>query len=766
MPLRSFTQAELTLTERRRLEKPLLLTVWLSIACFCLAEQGFFYLVLASLAIGVNWWAASVGKEISVKRIFVNLGVAVATVVLLVEVSSAGAKEVYVLSHYLILIQLCKLFEQKRNRDYIQMLAISLMLLLASTLISDSLWLAVAAQAQLALTCYTSMVFILKRELDAAAGRRLFSEPAPLPVQRVAWNVLRNWPGKSLKKLMLPIFVTVLAAGVIVFLFLPRDLAAAPGFLTARRKLLAGMSGSVELGRPDRIYLSDEIVMRVRMTVAGKPVAALGPAAYLRGQTYDLYRDSKWSCSSAAAPGPEKRDLLVGDISSSDVLVQEVSMIPALLPKIFASYPAVRVVVPGGSVDMDAHRNYTVKLSSRPNFPVRYVAYSWKHPLSDSHLKALSALWRSWDDEIRAVRIPEQEISPRVVRLARDWCGELLELRRRAVAAAADAEAARLAKDHWDLEIARRLTMCLQRHCSYTLDLSEADPRRDGVEDFLFYMRKGHCEYFASALTLLCRSVGVRARLASGFLLGPPEAPGRFVVRARDAHAWTEIFTEGTGWIPIDPSPPASRVRPRGWWVSVKEFWQRLNFSWYERVAGYNEVARERFLGRLKAVMAVVGRGLSSVGRGLWQGFVNLAVHGYVDTAMFVFAVVVGLLSLSLEGVLVVRAIRRKFRSPWCGVDLGVPPWELTFVVRLFAVLQRLGLALEASQTARAAVREAAKRFDLPEQELRDVVELYYRIRWGKIRVETEEIRAAKELVARISKNSLREKRSTFAMDV
>jgi len=74
------------LTERRRLERPLLVTIWLGVTTFSLAEGSLFYMLAGTLAVVVNLLAVSRGKEVFVHRLFVNAGVAVATGVLLLEV--------------------------------------------------------------------------------------------------------------------------------------------------------------------------------------------------------------------------------------------------------------------------------------------------------------------------------------------------------------------------------------------------------------------------------------------------------------------------------------------------------------------------------------------------------------------------------------------------------------------------------------------------------------------------------------------------------
>ena len=91
----------------------------------------------------------------------------------------------------------------------------------------------------------------------------------------------------------------------------------------------------------------------------------------------------------------------------------------------------------------------------------------------------------------------------------------------------------------------------LMRNCRYRLDVEYHPVNVDFVTRFLFQTREGYCVYFASAMTILCRMVGIPARYVEGFLAKPDEN-GQALVSAANAHAWTEIYLKGFGWLTID----------------------------------------------------------------------------------------------------------------------------------------------------------------------------------------------------------------------
>ncbi len=76
----------------------------------------------------------------------------------------------------------------------------------------------------------------------------------------------------------------------------------------------------------------------------------------------------------------------------------------------------------------------------------------------------------------------------------------------------------------------------------------------DALLDFLFTGRRGYCEQFASAMTIMLRTLGVPARVAIGFTAGTATGDSRLIT-TKDAHAWVEAWFPGAGWLPFDPTP-------------------------------------------------------------------------------------------------------------------------------------------------------------------------------------------------------------------
>ena len=100
----------------------------------------------------------------------------------------------------------------------------------------------------------------------------------------------------------------------------------------------------------------------------------------------------------------------------------------------------------------------------------------------------------------------------------------------------------------------------LSRGFRYTLDVENQPEDVDFVTRFLLDTKEGYCTYFASAMTVLCRMVGLPARYVEGYMAEPDEN-GEAVVTGLSAHAWTEVYFKGFGWLTFDATPKTSGDR-------------------------------------------------------------------------------------------------------------------------------------------------------------------------------------------------------------
>ena len=189
----------------------------------------------------------------------------------------------------------------------------------------------------------------------------------------------------------------------------------------------------------------------------------------------------------------------------------------------------------------------------------------------------------------------------------------------------------------------------------YTLNpplLSMDDP----VDDFLFNVRKGYCEHYASAFAFLMRAAGIPARVVVGYQGGEPNPVGDYlIVRQSDAHAWAEVWLAERGWVRVDPTAAVSPLRiergagavsgreggpvldvpglevVRGVWDRVRLNWDAVNNMWNQWVLDYGVVRQKRvleFLGIARNWRGISTGILISLGAVLVSGVVLLLFLG------------------------------------------------------------------------------------------------------------------------------------------
>jgi transglutaminase-like putative cysteine protease len=139
-----------------------------------------------------------------------------------------------------------------------------------------------------------------------------------------------------------------------------------------------------------------------------------------------------------------------------------------------------------------------------------------------------------------------------------------------------------------DGDKARAIEDYLRRNYRYSARLDAEEPS-DPLAHFLFTRREGHCEYFASAMVVMLRSLGIPSRLVTGFQGGTfNPTTGWYVVRASDAHAWVEAWIRGRGWTAFDPTPYAGARPSHPLVARVSHVADAAQMFWQDWVVGYD----------------------------------------------------------------------------------------------------------------------------------------------------------------------------------
>jgi len=438
--------------------------------------------------------------------------------------------------HFLIFVLLVRLYSARTDRDahFLVMLAFAAVLASAVLTVDSTFLFLFFLFLLFAVATYAGL------ELRRGAAGALVPAAAAVPDAEQKLS-------RALSFAAVGVSVGAILCGAVLFFLLPRVSAGYLGKTSFNPTLLSGFTDQVELGQIGQIKKSSAVVLRVE---TGSPVNY--PALRWRGNALANFDGRRWTSAERAAetltansdgwialrekpkPGEARGEIL------QFTVLQEPMASDALF--VAGTMLAIRGSFTGETGGISHRRNYLYRDSSGSlinpfhNFvSVRYTGISQLPALNRAQLEAADT---DYPAEITGVYLQLPEIDRRIPELARS--------------------ATQRAFTPYDKAAA--LETFFKTKYSYTLDLT-GNPGKDPLAHFLFETRAGHCEYFASSMTVMLRTLGIPAREVNGFLPGEfNELGGDYIVRASDAHSWVEAYFPGSGWIVFDPTPDAPVV--------------------------------------------------------------------------------------------------------------------------------------------------------------------------------------------------------------
>jgi transglutaminase-like putative cysteine protease len=267
-----------------------------------------------------------------------------------------------------------------------------------------------------------------------------------------------------------------------------------------------GFAERMDLGALDGLMDSDRIVLRVR----GEDVD------YLRGTTLDLYETGRWLRSDQAVPEEQQR--FSGEASRPGRV--KIEALSERTNRLFLPLEARNVVAAPDAVVVDSMGNVRRAAKGEPLLVSFDLGERNRAPLSPPRRADLQLP--------RSVGLTLRPLMQKWTRGAHDVEARLQAIERQ------------LRRDY-------RYSRSFQR-----------DRRLDPIVDFLMVDKSGHCEYFAAALALGARSIGIPARVVMGYRVAERSPFGYHVVREKNAHAWVEAWIPGRGWVTRDATPAES----------------------------------------------------------------------------------------------------------------------------------------------------------------------------------------------------------------
>ncbi|HOX38134.1 MAG TPA: DUF3488 and transglutaminase-like domain-containing protein [Candidatus Brocadiia bacterium] len=484
------------------------------------------------------------------------------------------------IAHFLLILQLIKLLERKTPQDYITLYMAGVFEITVGAISTADIVFApvfVAFIFSFLLNLSLWQFWSPRNRWDADRGNNGLN----VAVGRISGlsGFIFAWLGLSLM---------VVAMTVALFFSLPRF---ETGWLlkgrASRSVRITGFSSNVQLGEVGRILQSDNVVMRVRIEGEGLDILK-GRPLILRGAVLDSYENGRWRAWQEAFPVdrmsdaqwwlamgprtglPPPRDLLppispvagnfeFGEASKDTrfymlrpwvgspgrfVRVRETIYLQPNMENtacLFFVGDPDRIILPGVRRLQADLLSDTVR-SSTPWYQTLHYIVEDRVPYMSSGMA----------DSAKTLQPPA---GWRDYPLACYWQvpdalkAKLAEFTRR-IAPTGDGvppyKTVKAVEDYFRAG----------REFEYSLvERRRRGAASDPIEEFLFNRKTGHCEYFASAMALCLRSVGIPARIVNGFKGGEWNAiAGVYVIRQKDAHSWVEVPFDGVGWIPFDPT--------------------------------------------------------------------------------------------------------------------------------------------------------------------------------------------------------------------
>jgi transglutaminase-like putative cysteine protease len=445
--------------------------------------------------------------------------------------SNSGLIVVGILSRLILVLTIIKILQKKTDRDWIFLYLMSFFqVLLAAGLSISALYLASFIFYLFVSVCAIIAFEIRKtsKTISDKTGKKTSSE---LIAER---GDSRKVFAKKLPLTATALIVLIFLLALPMFFLLPRVGGAGLGGNQNSVTTSTGFSDSVNLGEIGKIQQNDQIVMRVRLETANPNLNFIR----WRGVALDTFDNRSWKKSrfiNKESFDKSGRDYIqINYATSRDNLATQTFYLEPIDTSVLFALP--RAVIVQGNFPV-VYKDTEDGISFQANNSER-ISYQVVSDTTGPNPQNLRRDNESYKPELqRYLQLPNT-MDSRISQLAK--------------------QVTENSSNRYDK--AKALEIYLQNNFGYTLDLKATGD--EPVADFLFNIREGHCEYFATAMAVMLRTQGIATRVVNGFQQGEyNETAGVYVVKQRNAHSWVEVYFPGeNAWVPFDPTPFAGQT--------------------------------------------------------------------------------------------------------------------------------------------------------------------------------------------------------------
>ena len=467
----------------------------------------------------------------------------------------------YATVHLVLFVMLVRLFSARRDRDFYFLAVLSfLMLLAASVLTVDSTFLFAFAGFML-----VGVITFILMEMRSSSARATV-RARPLADANVA-RQMGFWLSAAA-----PGFVLfMLVVGAAIFFVLPRFSSTYLSAYVSNGGIATGFSDHVQLGQLGAIQQSSSLVMHIQIDGDQHGTYDLK----WRGVTLNLFDGTSWSNPHEQHFVRRLGGRFVFPAQQSPSVTPKVIHYRVLMEPVASSvfFLAPTVLTLEGNYQVVSIDDAGAVFDPDPERPVNsYEARSNIATLTPAELRTAPPGYPP-DVLLNDLQMPGA-LDPRITRLA---------------------EQITTAENN-NYDKATALERYLRTNFKYTLQLPHT-LNRDPLAVFLFDRKQGHCEYFASSMAVMLRTLGIPSRVVNGFRTGEfNDLTSQYLVRASNAHSWVEAYFPGYGWISFDPTPAAPAAGRSGWSRAMLYVDAMASF-WREWIINY-DLSHQQTLGR------------------------------------------------------------------------------------------------------------------------------------------------------------------------
>lgn len=684
-------------------------------------------LIISLLRAGGGFFIRRAMAKVTVTPTLWNVLLIGAFLILLIDLTVVSRDLLPAGIHFLVVLLDIKLLTLQQRHDYRHLYAISLMAILASAALTADAWYVLIFLLYLLAAVWTLLLYHLTQETGDTSAVVTSSGTAPCHTKfpsRITHRFFWLTNGTA---------VMTIALTLTIFFLIPRIGAGMLQKTSGETLRTTGFSDRVDLGTIGSVKQDPQIVMRVELP--DQPTVEKD-RLYLRGLAYDQYNGRSWNHSEtrrrslsfvaegkiflARPTGSRLRDSLSVPIRQ-DILLETLDT-AVLFAAPFAE------LVSGEFLTVQADAMGGLYLPSPPSSRIRYSVTSQVPQLSQDERTASTMIY---PDSIRSHYLQVPMGSQQVADLAH-----------RVTQQAATPFGRTLAIQQHLLENYR-----------YSLEGDTATLSHP-LEEFLFTRKTGYCEHYATAMVVMLRTVGIPARLVTGFLATEwNEYGGYFTVRQRDAHAWVEVYFPYSGWIIMDPTPPINTIIATNRWESVRRLGESVRLQWDRLFVRYSAKDQLAVVHGVReggdALRERVSRWGSLISAPIDQAFSRLThmartfQPGMLELATGVMVVGLALLLLMLRDRI----------GLWAATHLPTSHPQLAIVqlyTRMVRTVERHGVSKPPSATASEFARLVEWKWKAAGPMVADVTALYHQGRYSRTPLTAGELSRAAEQVGRL----------------